>query len=131
NAVADPTAVVSLPVQSAQTSEQPTSVPSEVQGGDSNAQTSDTAPDGPVDVDVLIGVDDSPTRVATVRAGNTVQLNLTNPDAADTFRVTGLDVNRSVDAGVTATINIDVTKVGSFPVTSAVIGGVVLVLEVV
>lgn len=105
--------------------------PSDIEGGDPNSVISDTAPDGPADVDVRIGVDDSPQRVAKVRAGQSLHLNLTNPTDTDTFQVTGLDISRTVAAGVTATINIDVTTEGTFPVTSAVTGGVVLIVEVV
>lgn len=92
--------------------------------------SSGSAIDGPVQIDVVVGVDSAPDRVELVKLGSDVTLNITNPAAADQFHVTVAEIDQQVKAGVTATINFIADQAGTYEVDSASTGDVLLVLEV-
>lgn len=92
--------------------------------------SSGSAIDGPVQIDVVVGVDSAPDRVELVKLGSDVTLNITNPAAADQFHVTVAEIDQHVKAGVTATINFIADQAGTYEVDSASTGDVLLVLEV-
>jgi hypothetical protein len=92
--------------------------------------TVETAVDGPVQIDVVVGLDSGPDRVELVKVGSDVQINITNPDAADEFHIHGIELEQSVDAGVTATFNFVADTAGTFEVESHVTEDVLVVIEV-
>lgn len=92
--------------------------------------TPQTAPDGPVQIDVVVGVDSGEDRVEMVKAGSEVQLNITNPDAADEFHIHGIELEKAVDAGVTATFNFVADTPGTYEVESHVTEDVLVIIEV-
>jgi hypothetical protein len=92
--------------------------------------TVETAVDGPVQIDVVVGLDSGPDRVELVKVGSDVQLNITNPDAADEFHIHGIELEQSVDAGVTATFNFVADTAGTFEVESHETEDVLVVIEV-
>jgi len=92
--------------------------------------SSGTAVEGPVQIDVVVGVDSAPDRVELVTLGSDVTLNITNPDAADDFHVHVIDIDQKVKAGVTATINFTADQAGTYEVESHVTNDVLLVIEV-
>lgn len=92
--------------------------------------TPETAVDGPVQIDVVIGVDDGPDRIEKVKLGSDVTLNITNPDAADEFHIHTIDLEKAVDAGVTATFNFVADTPGSYEVESHETEDVLVVIEV-
>lgn len=92
--------------------------------------TEATAVEGPVQIDVVVGVDSGPDRVEKVTLGSDVTLNITNPDVADEFHVHGVDLEQSVDAGVTATFNFVADTPGTFEVESHTTEDVLVVIEV-
>jgi len=92
--------------------------------------SSGSAIDGPVQIDVVVGVDSAADRVELVKLGSDVTLNITNPVAADQFHVTVAEIDQQVKAGVTATINFIADQAGTYEVDSASTGDVLLVLEV-
>ena len=92
--------------------------------------TPQTAPDGPVQIDVVVGVDSGEDRVELVKAGSEVQLNITNPDAADEFHIHGIELEKAVDAGVTATFNFVADTPGTYEVESHVTEDVLVIIEV-
>lgn len=77
-----------------------------------------TAPDGPVQIDVVVGVDSGPDRIELVRVGADVTLNITNRDAADEYHIHGIELERAVDAGVMATFNFVADTAGTYEVES-------------
>ena len=91
---------------------------------------STTVPEGPIQIDVLVGTDDSPTRVENVRLGSSVTINVTDPAAADEFHLHGYDIEQAVDADVTATFNFDANQAGAFELESHNTGNVLLILQV-
>jgi hypothetical protein len=90
-----------------------------------------TAIDGPVQIDVMVGVDSSETRVEKVKVGNDVTLNITNPNAADSYHVHVVDLEQDVEKGVTATFNFVADTVGTIEVESHITEKVLVVIEVV
>lgn len=84
---------------------------------------------GPVQIDITVGVNSGPGRIEMVTVGSEITLNITNPNAADEFHVHGIDLDRSVDAGVMATFNFVVSAAGTYEVESHVTGGVLVVIE--
>ena len=78
----------------------------------------ETAVDGPVQIDVVVGVDSSPDRVVPVIVGSDVTLNITNPNAADEFHVHGIDLEQSAEAGVMITMNFTIDAPGRYEVES-------------
>ncbi len=92
--------------------------------------TPQTAPDGPVQIDVVVGLDSAADRVELVKAGSEVQLNITNPDAADEFHIHGIELEKAVDAGVTATFNFVADTPGTYEVESHVTEDVLVIIEV-
>jgi heme/copper-type cytochrome/quinol oxidase subunit 2 len=62
--------------------------------------------------------------------GSDVQLNITNPDAADEFHIHGIELEQSVDAGVTATFNFVADTAGTFEVESHETEDVLVIIEV-
>ncbi len=92
--------------------------------------TPQTAPDGPVQIDVVVGLDSAADRVELVKAGSEVQLNITNPDAADEFHIHGIELEKAVDAGVTATFNFVADTAGTYEVESHVTEDVLVIIEV-
>lgn len=89
-----------------------------------------TAPDGPVQIDVVVGVDSGPDRIELVRVGADVTLNITNRNAADEYHIHGIELERAVDAGVMATFNFAPTASGTYEVESHETGDVILVIVV-
>ncbi|MFZ9629317.1 MAG: hypothetical protein ACO3C1_08185 [Ilumatobacteraceae bacterium] len=87
--------------------------------------------EGPVQIDVVVGLDSGPQRIETVAVGADITLNITNPDAADEFHIHGIDLERSVDAGMMATFNFTVTEPGTYEVESHLTETVLVVIEVV
>lgn len=92
--------------------------------------TVETAVDGPVQIDVVVGLDSAPDRVELVKAGSEVQLNITNPDAADEFHIHGIELEKEVEAGVTATFNFVADTPGTYEVESHVTEDVLVIIEV-
>lgn len=92
------------------------------------ATTPPTAPEGPVQIDVVIGVDSGPDRIELVRVGADVTVNITNRDAADEYHIHGIELERAVDAGVMATFNFAPTAPGTYEVESHETGDVILVI---
>jgi len=86
---------------------------------------------GPVQVDVVVGIDSGPDRVERVGVGSDVTVNITNPDAADEFHVHGIELEQSVDAGVTATFNFVADTPGTYEIESHETEEVLVVIEVV
>ncbi|MFM8310455.1 MAG: hypothetical protein ACKOAZ_00990 [Ilumatobacteraceae bacterium] len=84
---------------------------------------------GPVQIDVTVGVNSGPGRIEMVTIGSEITLNITNLSAADEFHVHGIDLDRSVDAGVMATFNFVVSAAGTYEVESHVTGEVLVVIE--
>jgi len=91
--------------------------------------TPETAVDGPVQIDVVVGVDSSPDRVIMVTIGADVTLNITNPDADDEFHVHGIDLEQAALAGQMVTINFTITAAGSYEVESHITQDVLVVIE--
>ena len=87
--------------------------------------------EGPVQFDVVVGVDSGPDRVEYIRAGADVTLNITNPGADDEFHVHGIDLEQSAKAGVMATFTFVVDTPGEYEVESHVTGDVLIILQVV
>lgn len=92
--------------------------------------TPETALDGPVQIDVVVGVDSGADRVVKVKVSADITLNITNPNAADEFHVHGVDLEQSVDAGVMATFNFTLDQAGTYEVESHITEDVLLVIEV-
>lgn len=86
---------------------------------------------GPVQIDVVVGVDSGPQRIETVAVGSDITLNITNPDEDDEFHVHGIDLERAVDAGTMATFNFTVTEAGTIEVESHLTEDVLVVIQVV
>jgi len=89
----------------------------------------ETAVDGPVQIDVVVGLDSGPQRIVPVKVGSDVTLNITNLDAADEFHVHGIDLELAADAGVMITMNFTIDAAGTYEVESHVTDGVLLVIE--
>lgn len=92
--------------------------------------TVETAVDGPVQIDVMVGIDSAEDRIELVKVGSEVQLNITNPDAADEFHIHGIELEKEVEAGVTATFNFVADAPGTYEVESHVTEDVLVIIEV-
>jgi hypothetical protein len=90
----------------------------------------DSAPVGPAQIDVKVGTDSSPSRVEKARAGSPIQVNLTNPSAADDYQVQGVGLERKVAKNETATFNFTINAPGKYAVVSKVTQAVLVVIEV-
>lgn len=99
-------------------------------GGSTGGVTDGSVTDGPLQIDVVVGTDSSPNRIERVKAGNDVTLNITNPNAADSYHVHGYDLEQTVGKAVTATINFTADTKGTFEVESHITNAVLLVIEV-
>lgn len=84
---------------------------------------------GPVQIDVVVGVDSSPDRVERVTVGSEITLNITNPNVADEFHVHGIDIEQAADAVQMATINFTIDAAGIYEVESHITGDVFVVIE--
>ena len=84
---------------------------------------------GPVQIDVVVGVDSSPDRVEYVTVGSEITLNITNPTADDEFHVHGIDIEQAADAGQMATINFTIDAAGTYEVESHITSDVFVVIE--
>ncbi len=93
--------------------------------------TAATAVEGPVQIDVMVGIDSGPQRVEMVTLGSDVTLNITNPNADDEFHIHVIELEQSVAAGVTATFNFVADAPGAYEVESHVTNDVLLVIQVV
>ena len=89
-----------------------------------------TAPDGPVQIDVVVGVDSSPDRIERVSVGESVTVNLTNPNSHDEFHIHGIDLEQNVEAGVMATFNFTADAPGTYEIESHETGDVLVVIVV-
>jgi len=89
-----------------------------------------TAPAGPVQIDVVVGVDSSPDRVEQVGLGEPITVNITNPNSHDEFHIHGIDLEQSVEAGVMATFNFTADAVGTDEMESHETGDVLVVIVV-
>lgn len=100
----------------------------------STSQPADTTPitaiDGPVQIDVVVGLDSGENRVERVKAGEAITLNITNRDAADEFHVHGIDLEQAADAGQMATLNFTIDEPGTYEVESHVTEDVLVIIEV-
>lgn len=85
---------------------------------------------GPVQIDIVVGRDSGPDRVEEIALGSDVTVNITNPDAADEFHLHGIELERSVGAGVMATFNFTANSPGTYELESHETGGVLVVLVV-
>ena len=91
--------------------------------------TPETVIDGPVQIDVVVGVDSGPDRIVRVKVGADVTLNITNRNADDAFHVHGIDLEQAAPAGTMATLNFKVDQAGTFEVESHITGDVLLVIQ--
>ncbi|MFM7685349.1 MAG: hypothetical protein ACKPDI_05420 [Actinomycetota bacterium] len=87
--------------------------------------------EGPIQIDVVVGVDSGADRVERVGVGSDITVNITNPNAADEFHVHGIDLEQNVDAGVTATFNFVADTPGTYEIESHETEEVLVVIEVV
>jgi hypothetical protein len=90
----------------------------------------DSAPAGPAQIDVKVGTDSSPTRVEKAHVGSPIQLNITNPSAADDYQIQGVGLERKVTKNETATFNFTISAPGKYSVLSKVTNAVLVVIEV-
>lgn len=121
-------APTAAPVDASTTSFTVTTLGSGTTMADNN---STTVAEGPVQVDVVVGVDSGADRIETVRVGSDVTVNITNPNAADEFHVHGIELEQKVDAGVTATFNFVADTPGTYEIESHETEEVLVVIEVV
>jgi hypothetical protein len=90
----------------------------------------DSAASGPAQIDVKVGTDNSPNRVEKARVGSPIQLNVTNPSAADDYQIQGVGLERRVAKNETATFNFTISAPGRYSVISKVTQAVLVVVEV-
>lgn len=88
-----------------------------------------TAIEGPVQIDVVVGVDSSPDRIVKVTVGADITLNITNPNADEEYHVHGIDIEQEAAAGEMATINFTITEAGTYEVESHITEDVLVVIE--
>ena len=84
---------------------------------------------GPVQIDVLVGVDSGQGRTERVTVGAEITLNITNPDADDEFHVHGVDIEQAAKAGQMATINFTIDAAGTYEVESHITEDVLVIIE--
>jgi hypothetical protein len=92
--------------------------------------TPGSAPSGPAQIDVKVGTDSSPSRVEKARAGSPIQLNITNPAAADDYQIQVVGLERKVARNETATFNFTINAPGTYQVISKSSQAVLVVIEV-
>lgn len=88
-----------------------------------------TAIEGPVQIDVVVGVDSGPDRIVKVTVGADITLNITNPNADDEYHVHGIDIEQEAAAGEMATINFTITEAGTYEVESHITEDVLVIIE--
>lgn len=91
--------------------------------------TTNTPLSGPVQIDVVVGVDSDPDRIERVTVGSEITLNITNPTAADEFHVHGVDIEQAVEKGQMATMNFTIDAPGTYEVESHLTEDVLVVIE--
>ena len=84
---------------------------------------------GPVQIDVVVGVDSDQGRIERVTVGAEITLNITNPNADDEFHVHGVDIEQAATAGQMATINFTIYSAGTYEVESHITEDVLVVIE--
>jgi hypothetical protein len=94
------------------------------------ATTTPATTAGAVQIDVVVGTDDSPTRVEAVPLGSAITLSITDAAAAETYHVHGYDLEQEVAAGETATFSFTADQAGTFEVESHTTETVLVVIEV-
>lgn len=88
-----------------------------------------TAVEGPVQIDVVVGVDSGEDRVVQVTVGADITLNITNPNADDEYHVHGIDIEQAAAQGEMATLNFTITEAGTYEVESHITEDVLVVIE--
>ena len=91
--------------------------------------TPETAVDGPVQIDVMVGVDSGPDRIVQVQVGEDITLNLTNPGAPDEFHIHGIELEQEAEAGQMITWNFVIDTPGTYEVESHITEDVLVVIE--
>lgn len=91
--------------------------------------SSDVPLSGPVQIDVVVGLDSGEDRIERVRVGAEITLNITNPNAADEFHVHGIDIEQAARAGQMATLNFTIDAVGTYVVESHITDDVFVTIE--
>ena len=84
---------------------------------------------GPVQIDVVVGVDSGEDRIERVKVGAEITLNITNPNADDEFHVHGVDIEQKAKAGEMATINFTIDAAGTYEVESHITEDVLVIIE--
>ena len=84
---------------------------------------------GPVQIDVVVGVDSDQGRIERVTVGAEITLNITNPNADDEFHVHGVDIEQKAKAGEMATINFTIDAAGTYEVESHITEDVLVIIE--
>jgi hypothetical protein len=120
------TTVTTVPATDAATTTVLTTVPGTTAPQDT---TPETAIDGPVQIDVMVGVDSGPDRIVPVQVGEDITLNLTNPSAPDEFHIHGIELEQEADAGQMITWNFVIDTPGTYEVESHVTEDVLVVIE--
>ena len=86
---------------------------------------------GPVEINVIVGVDSSPQRTEEIRLGSDVNIRLLNPDADDSFHLHGYDLSSGdTPKGETAMISFTADIAGDFEIESHVTEEVLVNLSV-
>lgn len=88
-----------------------------------------TAIDGPVQIDVVVGVDSGEDRIVKVTVGADITLNITNPNADDEYHVHGIDIEQEAAMGEMATLNFTITEAGTYEVESHITEDVLVIIE--
>ncbi|MEQ1699213.1 MAG: hypothetical protein ABMA25_03840 [Ilumatobacteraceae bacterium] len=88
-----------------------------------------TAVEGPVQIDVVVGVDSGEDRIVKVTVGADITLNITNPNADDEYHVHGIDIEQAAAKGEMATINFTITEAGTYEVESHITEDVLVIIE--
>lgn len=94
--------------------------------GDSS---SDAPLSGPVQIDVVVGVDSGEDRIELVTVGSEITLNITNPNADDEFHVHGVEIEQTAKAGQMVTLNFTIDTAGTFEVESHITEDVLVTIE--
>lgn len=89
-----------------------------------------TAVPGPVQIDVVIGVDGGEDRVERVAFGSDVTLNIVNGPEAAEYHVHGIDLEVAADPDQMVTLNFVASVEGPYEVEDHETGAVILVIEV-
>ncbi len=92
--------------------------------------TTHSNPAGPVQIDIQVGIDSGPNRVEIIAKGSAVQINLTDPAAAQEYHLHGYDIEQQVAKGETATLNFTADQTGTFEIESHETSQVLAVIQV-